>query len=195
MATDTKPADPKKVVTGEVRLSYCWLLSPRKAEDEDEQAKYGCTLLVPKSDKATIAKINKAIEAAKEDGKKNKWGGKIPKNLKITFRDGDEEKDLDEQPEYKDHMFMSVSSNSRPGLVDRQLNPLTTDDEVYSGMYARVAIAAAPFDFNGSKGVTFYLNHVQKLRDGENLAGRSKPEDVFEALDEAEDESGAEDLI
>jgi hypothetical protein len=194
MTAPAKAADATKVVTGEVRLSYCWLLQPRKGEDENERDKYGCTILVPKSDKATIAKINKAIEAAKEQGKKSKWGGKVPKNLKVTFRDGDEEKDLDEQPEYKGMMFMSVSSNTRPGLVGRDLSPLTSEDEVYSGMYARVAIAAAPFDFNGSKGVTFYLNHVQKLRDGENLAGRSKPEDVFEALDEAEGD-GDDSLI
>lgn len=191
--TTAKPADATKVVTGEVRLSYAWLLQPRVEENEDgtERSKYGCTLLIPKTDKVTIAKINKAIEAAKEVGKKNKWGGKIPKALKITFRDGDEEKDLDEAPEYAGHMFMSVSSNSRPGIVGRDLSPLTSEDEVYSGMYARVAIAAAPYESKGSKGVTFYLNHVQKTRDGEDLTGRTKPEDVFDALDAEE----SEDLI
>lgn len=184
---EAKKTDAASVITGEVRLSYVNLLSPRPAEEEGEKAKYGCTLLVPKSDKATIAKINKAIEAAKEVGK-SKWGGKIPKTMKITFRDGDEEKDLDDAPEYEGHMFMSVTSNNKPGIVDRQVNPLTDEDEVYSGMYARVSIKAAPFDYNGTKGITFYLNHVQKMRDGENLTGRTKAEDVFDVLDDLDDE-------
>lgn len=172
------------LVTGEVRLSYCYLFEPRREEDPNKESKYGVTILIPKSDKATLKKIKDATEAAKAVGKGKTWGGKIPPNLSLTLHDGDTDRDTDEQPEFKGHMFMSVSSKERPGLVDRALNPITDRSDLYSGCYARVAISAFPYNNSGKKGVTFFLNHVQKMRDGEHLDGRSKPEDVFDALDE-----------
>lgn len=175
------------IVTGEVRLSYCYLFEPRK-DDEGNPDKYGVTILIPKSDKATLKKIKDAIEAAKQVGKGKTWGGKIPTNLKVTLHDGDTEKDLDEAPEFAGHYYMSCSSKERPGLVDRQVNPITDRSDLYSGCYARVAISAFPYSNSGNKGVTFFLNHVQKMRDGDHLDGRSKPEDVFDALDEADSE-------
>lgn len=177
------------IVTGEVRLSYCYLFEPRKEDDPEKEGKYGVTILIPKSDKATLKKIKDAIEAAKVVGKGKVWGGKVPPNLKTTLHDGDTDKDTDENPEFKGHYYMSCSSKERPGLVDRQVNPITDRSDLYSGCYARVAISAFPYSNSGNKGVTFFLNHVQKMRDGDHLDGRSKPEDVFDALDaEGEDE-------
>lgn len=182
------------IVTGEVRLSYAYLFEPRREDEPDKEGKYGVTILIPKSDKATIKKIKDAIEIAKATGKGSKWGGKIPPNLKVTLHDGDTEKDTEESPEFVGHYYMSCSSKERPGLVDRALNPITDRSDLYSGCYARVAISAFPYSNSGNKGVTFFLNHVQKLRDGDHLDGRSKPEDVFDALDEV-DEAGDGDLI
>ncbi len=54
-------------------------------------------------------------------------------------------------------------------------------------MYSRVSMGAFPFNTQGSKGVSFGLNHVQKLEDGEPLGGTSRAEDDFDALDEDED--------
>ena len=34
-----------------------------------------------------------------------------------------------------------------------------------------------------SKGITCYLQHVQKMADGDSLAGKTKAEDEFSALD------------
>lgn len=47
------------------------------------EAKYSVSCLIPKEDKKTLLAIHKAVEAAKEDGKTRKWGGKIPPNLKL----------------------------------------------------------------------------------------------------------------
>lgn len=49
--------DPLKVLTGEVRLSYCNLVTPRAAQQGGEP-KYSVTLLIPKSDTATKANID-----------------------------------------------------------------------------------------------------------------------------------------
>lgn len=171
-----------KVVTGEVRLSYAHLFE-KHAGQEGNTPKYGVCLLIPKSDKATIAAIEDAQQVALEAGKVTKFGGKIPPNWKNTFRDGDLEADLDKNPEYEGHMFLNVSSDTQPGIVDRQVNPILDSTEVYSGCFARVEINAFAFN-NQSKGVSFGLNHVQKLRDGEPFGNITRPEDAFEPLDD-----------
>ena len=171
-----------RVVTGEVRLSYAHLFEPY-TNDPEKEPRYSVTILIPKSDKATLDKINKAIEAAKQDGKTKTWGGKIPSNLKLTLHDGDEEADLERNPEYAGHMFMAMSSKTRPGIVDRDVQPILDPTQVYSGCYARVSINAFPYSNSGNKGVSFGLNNVQFLRDGDPLGGRTRAEDDFEAVE------------
>ena len=45
-----------QITTGKVRFSYCNLFTPR-AVQEGATPKYSVTLLIPKSDKATMQKI------------------------------------------------------------------------------------------------------------------------------------------
>lgn len=178
-----------KIVTGKVRLSYVHLFEPYSQDDSSEE-KYSCVLLIPKTDKATLAKVDKAIKAATEQGKNSKFDGKVPNNLQLTLHDGDEEGDLEKNPEYEGNMYMSVSSKTKPGIVDQAVNPILDSTEIYSGCYARVSLNAFPYNYKGKKGISFGLNHVQKLADGDFLGGRTRAEDDFDAV-----EDDAEDLI
>ncbi len=182
---------PTKVVTGKVRLSYCHLFEPFSSF-EGQDPKYSVVILVPKTDKATINKIKAAQQAALEVGKATKFNGSIPKNWKNTFRDGDEEGDLDKNPEYAGHMFMTISNKTRPGIVDQSVQPIIDQTEVYSGCYARVSMNAFPFSASGNKGVSFGLNHVQKISDGDPFGSITKAEDDF---DEIESDDAEESLI
>ena len=174
-----------KVVTGKVRLSYCHLFEPyANSEHQGATPKYSTVILVPKTDKATIKAIQEAQQQALENGKASKFAGKIPPKWTNTFRDGDEEGDLEKNPEYEGHMFMTVSNRTKPGLVDQAVQPILDQTELYSGCYARVSINAFPFNTSGNKGVSFGLNHVQKLADGEALGNISKAENDFEGVEE-----------
>lgn len=184
MPTSTKPTT---IVTDTVRLSYVHLFEPY-AQDANDDEKYSCVLLIPKSDTKTLRRIKDAIDAAAEQGKNTKFGGKIPNNLQTTLHDGDEEGDLEKNPEYEGHMYMSVSSRQKPGIVDKNVQPILDSTEVYSGCYARVQIGAFPYDYKGKKGVSFGLNHVQKVRDGEMLGGRTRAEDAFDPIDDEDDD-------
>lgn len=177
-----------KVVTGKVRLSYVHVFEPFSNSD-DQPEKYSCVILIPKSDTKTLGAIKKAQDAAAEAGKAKTFNGKIPANLKTTLHDGDEEGDLERNPEYAGHMFMSVSSKTKPGIVDRNVQPILDSTEVYSGCYARVSINAFAYNTQGNRGISFGLNHIQKLEDGDYLGGRSRAEDDFEPLDEDGDDS------
>lgn len=178
-----------KVVTGRVRLSYVHVWEPWSNNDSQE-AKYSTALLIPKSDKATIAALRAAQQAALQQGKDSRFGGKVPTVWADTIHDGDEEADLDKNPEYAGHLYMSVSSKTKPGIVDQDVQPILDSTEVYSGCYARVSINAFPYNTSGKKGVSFGLNHIQKLADGDFLGGRSKAEDDFDSV-----EDDAESLI
>jgi hypothetical protein len=183
-----KASEAVKVVTNEVRLSYVHLFEPY-SNDPDKDKSYSCVLLIPKSDKVTMRKLRAAQQAALEDGKA-KFGGKVPKTWKDTIHDGDEEADLDTNPEYEGNYYMTVSAKAAypPGVVDRRLNQIIDSTEVYSGCYARVSLAAFAFNTQGNKGVSFGLRNVQKLRDGEPLGGRSKAEDDFDELDDDDED-------
>ena len=176
-----------KVVTGKVRFSYVAVFQP-KAMDEKSEPKYSVSIIIPKSDKATLDRINKAIEAAKVAGKAKLADktGKIPANIKVPLRDGDTDRPDDEA--YADSFFINASSNRRPGVVDAQLNEIITPEDFYSGCYGRASINFYAFNTNGNKGIACGLNNLQKLRDGEPLGGKSRAEDDFADMDDDDDD-------
>lgn len=165
-----------KVVTGKVRFSYAHVFEPQTAPGSDK-AQYSVSVLIPKSDKETLAKIKSALEAAKESGRTSKWGGKVPAKLHNPLRDGDEERGDD--PSYVGHYFINAKSNNKPGVVDRQLNEIIDRTEFYSGCYGRASITFFPFASSGNNGIGVGLNHVQKTQDGEPLGGVSRASDDF----------------
>lgn len=167
-----------KVVTGLVRFSYVNIFKSRSFH-EGQDAKYSICLLIPKEDKATIKKIKAAIEEAIQDGVSSKWGGKKPSNLKLPLRDGDEER-ADEAEEYEGMYFLNASSNSKPGIVDKDLNEILDPDEVYSGCWGRASINFYAFNTNGNKGIGAGLNNIQKVKDGDHLgSARASAESDF----------------
>ena len=50
-----------------------------------------------------------------------------------------------------------------------------------------MSLNAYPFSASGNKGVSFGLQNVQKLRDGEPLGSVSRVEDDFDELDDEDD--------
>jgi hypothetical protein len=173
---------PTKVVTGKIRLSYVHLFEAYSSTDDDP--KFSCVLLIPKTDKVTIAALRAAQQSALANGASGTFGGKAPKSWKDTIHDGDEEADLDKNPEYAGMLYMNVSSKTRPGIVGPDLLPILDSTEVYSGCFARVSLNAFPYSNSGNQGVSFGLNHVQKLADGDFLGGRSRAEDDFDVVED-----------
>ena len=160
-----------KVVTKKpVRLTFTFL--------PDEEGVFRTSALIPKTDKDLIKQIEDAIEEAKEYGKSAKWGGKIPRNLKIAFQDGDDT-DIDKYPENEGHFLINARSKKKVGLVDSDRQPILDADEIYSGCWAYISISSFAYN-NESKGVSFFLNNIMKARDDERFGGgTSSPDDDF----------------
>lgn len=168
-----------KVITGVVRLSYAHVWEPASINDSDEK-KYSASIIIPKSDTKTIKAIQAAVEAAKRVGMEKKWGGKLPKNLKLPLRDGDEER---EDEAYQDSYFVNASSKQAPQIVGPRCTQIMSQDEVYSGCYCVASLNFYPFDTNGSRGIACGLNNIMKIRDGEPLGGRASAESDFADLE------------
>lgn len=164
------------------RLSYAHIWEPDSVNGSEP--KYSVSCIIDKDDKDTISKIQKAIELAKEEGK-GKWGGKIPANLKTPLRDGNIDRPEDEA--YAGCMFLNANSRQAPQVVDKKVQPVLDQSEVYSGCYGRVSVTFYAYNSNGNKGVAAGLGNVQKLKDGEPLGSRVNAKDEFDAV-EAEDD-------
>ena len=166
---------PTKVLTGEVRLSYVNLATPRvNNNDPTATPKYSVTLLIPKSDTAVKANIDASIEAAAKDAQAKIWGGVRPPVLPIPIHDGDGVRDNGTPfgPECKGCWVMTASTKNKPQVVSQSdINTELLPQDIYSGMYARVTINFFGYNTAGKRGVGCGLGNVMKTRDGEPLAG------------------------
>ena len=185
MNKTVKNANPMKVITGpETRWSYANVWEPKSINGGTP--KYSVSLIIPKSDTKTIAKIEAAIEAAYKEGEaKLKGNGKtVPalSVLKTPLRDGDLERPDDAA--YANAYFVNANATTAPGIVDLDRNPILTRSEVYSGVYGRASINFYSFNSSGNKGIACGLNNLQKVRDGEPLGGKSSAESDFDTEDD-----------
>jgi hypothetical protein len=160
-----------QITTGKVRFSYVHAFEPKL--DNNGVEKYSVTLLIPKTDKQTLKKIEAAMEAAKEVYKQKKPGKKLPTKINTTLHDGDGEKENGGEygPECRGHMVINVSSKMKPVIVYADKTPMTEPTELYSGCYGRAVINFYVYDTSGKVGLTAGLNGIMKLEDGEPLAG------------------------
>lgn len=178
--------NPTKVITGKnTRWSYANVWEA-KANAEGQTPKFSVSLIIPKDDVATIAKIKAAIKAAYDEGQSKLKGNAktVPalNLIKNPLRDGDVERPDDEA--YANSYFINANSVTAPGIVDADCNPILIHSEVYSGVYGRASISFYAFNSNGNRGIACGLNNLQKIRDGEPLGSRATAESDFATDDE-----------
>ena len=175
---------PTKVLTGEVRLSYCNLTTAR-APQQGGEPKYSVTMLIPKSDTATKADIDASIQAAVNEAVNKSWGGVRPPVIKDILHDGDgvRPSGLPYGPECKGHWVLTASTKNKPQVVgiDNIRTELDPTD-IYSGMFARVTVNFYGYSNSGNKGVGCGLGNVLKTRDGEPLSGGASAEADFAGI-------------
>ena len=175
-----KVMNPMKVITGpETRWSYANVWEAKSINGG--APKFSVSLIIPKSDTKTVAKIKAAIEAAYHEGEaKLKGNGRsVPalSVIKTPLRDGDTERPDD--PAYANSYFVNANSATAPGIVDADRQVILDRSEVYSGVYGRASINFYAFNSNGNRGIACGLNNLQKIKDGEPLGGKARAEDDF----------------
>jgi hypothetical protein len=171
----------KTVITPEAILSYPHIFQPAAPNPLAEPV-YSCSLVFPAG--TDLSELREAaLVAARE-----KWGDKANAGIKagkirMPFRTDAEEKGYSEGS-----VFLNVKSKTKPGAVSKYAGPdgkpmpIEDSEELYPGCRVRASLRAFAYDTNGNRGVSFGLNNIQKLGDGERIDGRKRAEDEFEAL-------------
>lgn len=183
------------VMTPVFRVSYPNVFKA-KINELSGQAEYSLVALFKKGEDLSVLKA--AAQAAME----KKWGtdkGKWPKTLRSPFRDqGERAKESDGKttlPEgYEEGaIFINLKSKERPGLVDQKVQDIIEETEFYAGCFARAKVNAYAYDAKGNKGVSFGLQNLQKVKDGDSLSGRTKAQDDFAPIENLEGEKVSSD--
>lgn len=167
------------ITTGKVRASYVNIFQPRTPENGGEP-KYSITLLIPKTDAATLNAIFAEIERAKQEGIQ-KFNGSIPPMCRTPIYDGDGYRPSGEAfgEECRGCMVMTASAKNQPVIVDLNMQNIINPADIYSGCYIRASINFFAYNNSGNKGIGCGLNAVQKIEDGEPLVMRISAEEAF----------------
>lgn len=179
----------KKVLTPTFRVSFPNVFQASSAPGSDKRH-YSVVAIFDKdilTKDPEQAKAFAALKQAMKDCAREEWGDKIPKDLKNPFRDGAEK----ETPGYGEGKlfitFKTEEKNGRPGLVDQNMQRIIEESQFYPGCYARATVNPYAWTYMGKSGISFGLQNIQKVGDGEPLGGgRSKAEDDFSAVTGAE---------
>lgn len=158
----------RDITTGIGRISYPHLFQPEAAPGQTEP-KYSVTLLIPKTDTATKAALDAAIQAAINDGVKGYTGPITLSKPVVHDGDGPRPNGQPYGPECKGMWVIKAKSKNKPQIVDGQIQPIIDPTQMYAGCYGRVAGYMRAYAMAGATGVSFILNAVQKTGDGEPL--------------------------
>lgn len=159
-----------KIVTPVFRVSFPQVFEAKSFEGAK-----------PKFSIVMLFKKNENLQTMKELAKRalfNKWGNDLPPNLNTPFRDGNSV-DYDG---YENIIYAPASSQYQPGIVDEQKQTLIDPKQFYAGCYAIASVNAYAYDVAGNKGVSFGLQNLMKMNDGEPLTGGATAEQDFESI-------------
>lgn len=175
----------KNLITPKFRVSFAHVWEPQ--ESQSGQKTYRLTMLFPKSE-GNLDEIRTLVR----DAALEKWPdpNKRPKGLINPVKDGDTDTMQDgtlrceKYPEMKGCWIVNAMSLRKPQIVDHNVEDILDREQFYSGCYARASINAFcyfPDKTNPSKkyGVGIGLNNVQKLADGDRLAGGTNAKEDF----------------
>lgn len=171
------------VITGQATLSYPHLDKAQPGMNGGK-AKYSATLVfAPGTDLS-------ALEAAALAAAEEKWGGKAKEMFRTQAIRSPFRKDAEAKGYPAGSIFINCRSETQPGTVtrfkDENGKPVAIPQdkiktELYPGAQVRASVSAFAYDTSGNKGVSFALNNIQKIADGERLDNRVAAENEFDA--------------
>lgn len=178
-AAPIRTASAAKVITCPCVISYPNLFKPRSVKPGDPQ-RYGCSLIFNvATDRACLDRIRGAVWFVGGERWRDFEQMVQQRRVRLPWRRGEER---DQKGYGAGKIFLNCNSESPPGVVDRQVQPILNASEVYAGCQVIASINAFAYDRNGNKGVSFGLNNIQKVGEGERLDNRSTPSQDFQPL-------------
>jgi hypothetical protein len=161
-------SDKNIIILTNVRLRYEALFDARPTSDDKPDDLYYQATVVLDNDR-DASQLDKA-DALTERIALDFFHKKVPLKHR-PVRDGNEKSDVDG---FGDGVsFIGCKRKSRPGVVDRELNPVSKEDGVfYPGCFVNISMRFFAYSHpTGGKGVSAELVSVQFVKDGERFSG------------------------
>lgn len=193
--------EDKVAKTPMARLAYLSVFKPsiikakKGSNQKESDAKYRCTFIFEGD--VDLSELKKAAHNAAFEkwGPKENWPSKKSKKkngkvvrrslVKMPFKDGDEE--YPDKPEFEGKLFLRADCTKKPKVCsinrDEKGNFIEIKEEdgvLKSGDFGRGRLFAMAYEVDGSYGVKFILNMLQKLKTGESLQGGASMNDAFD---------------
>ena len=191
--------EKKTVVTPTFRLGFHALFAPKEKEKEDTKTKekktvqeYYITMIFDKD--ADLTELKNLVRKVKKD----KWGEKEVPNWRTTFTKGEDRlsQNGEQREEYLGKIVLTAKNQFRqPGIVDKNRKPFLDESKLYPGCYCVASLSAFGYTYMGTSGVSFGLENIMKVADGERLAGGESADEAFKDVkSDYEDEDSNNDL-
>jgi hypothetical protein len=198
-------ANPKltEIVTPLCRLSYPKLfekapiMQPTK-DNPNPKTAYSCTILVPAGTdmKPFKAAVVAALQEKWPQGFKQADGTVLP-HPPIAKRSPNGGNPLRPMEEFVNEeggfpagheaggYVIRTKSDYQPVIVNKAAQPVIDKDAAYAGVWCHFHLNAYAWEFQGKWGVSFGLNGVQIVKDGDRLDSRRAASDMFAPLEGA----------
>lgn len=194
MAPQKKTEIAQPIQVGPGRISFPFVFSMK--ENEDGNARYECTLLMPPGfdTKPLLAALEKV--AVDEFGPRSEWSDKLrkPEDVIKTLTKPGKTMAGKEMAGY-DIGWTPVSAahaKNQPEVVDRDNATVTVEKEVYGGRWGRILVR--PYAFrNKTAGVTLALLGVRVLKHDKPFGGGVDVKAAFAGIDDSD--AGDDDAI
>lgn len=183
------------LITPEGIFSYPWVAEAQPLDDDAEpgqKEKFGIVVAFEKGADLTALKAATIAVADAKFGKgKYTFGaveeGSPVKQIRSPFR----KYDVADKPGYPEGgTYINARTTKKPQVVYRQAGPdgkplqIPADkirEEIYAGSRGRISVNVFAYDKKGNRGVSFALNNIQKMGEGDRIDGRLNAKDEFTA--------------
>ena len=175
MTTETAPT---RLVTPEAIISFPRLFRPEPGPNGGDPKYSAAFIFVQGTD---LTRLKQAIIAAGQAFFGDKFAELVRAgdNMRLPFRPRAGETLKAGYPEGS--TFFSANSKHKPQVVDANLQEINDPEKVYAGAKVLASVNAYGYD-NVGRGVTFGLNNIQFLADGERLDNRVAAADEFDKM-------------
>lgn len=159
-----------------VRFMYAFVFTPRPNK-MNGKTQYSVRVLIPKSNKAALDRINSTIKQVATE----KWGGKAEAMLatcRLPLIDGDTKGD----PVYEGFYYFNAKSDNKPDVVDLHCEPILDPAGFYSGCWGAFNGSVWAYDNAFGKGISISLQNLMKMKDDTPMTSTVSAKQAFKGL-------------
>lgn len=190
----------KPLKTCELIMSHPHLVTPQQFEadkpgDPPPDPQYNCVGIISPEQQETKAfkrmqRMLREVETAFFNGRKPKYRYPPFKKCEDSWEEDERTGKVIQKPGYMaGGLSISLKGGTeQPDIRDQKMRVITDAAVLYPGCKFIAVVTAYGYNFRGNKGISWGLKALQKIGEGENIAGRVKAEDYFDEIDSDDDE-------